>query len=278
MNPNVPLVDERRREVGRSCRRTPSRIVSALAREDAARGSAAATMTTTTSGRASAHSSGDDTSRTMGATSRERYAVVSCHVERPLDDAVWARFAALQEERPGGFAIAALDAACRCRRPARTSALWLERARGGGGAWPARAPHALDGARPRAPDGRRDRELACCDGGAAAAASTALTPTLFCGGGWYTDVEVAEACAELGYVDCTLRARRPPYLPAGERWATLAAPARVELPVGPHARRDADDALARRPRPLVWLAASCRPSSTSTSTTPTCWIGADERC
>src|SRR3954464_13674305 len=37
-----------------------------------------------------------------------RYAVVSCHVERPLDDEVWRRFAALQRRRPGGFAIAAL--------------------------------------------------------------------------------------------------------------------------------------------------------------------------
>ena len=47
-------------------------------------------------------------SASMGATSRERYAVVSCHVERPLDDSVWASFAALQDARPGGFAIAAL--------------------------------------------------------------------------------------------------------------------------------------------------------------------------
>src|SRR6266536_2349175 len=37
-----------------------------------------------------------------------RYAVVSCHVERPLDDEVWRRFSALQERRPGGFAVAAL--------------------------------------------------------------------------------------------------------------------------------------------------------------------------
>ena len=59
-----------------------------------------------------------------------------------------------------------------------------------------------------------------------------LTPTLFCGGGWYTDVEVAEACAELGYIDCTPRARRPPYLPPGERWASLAVQAIVELPSG----------------------------------------------
>jgi hypothetical protein len=59
-----------------------------------------------------------------------------------------------------------------------------------------------------------------------------LTPTLFCGGGWYTDSEVAEACAELGYLDCTPRASRPPYLGAGERWASLSDPAAVELPSG----------------------------------------------
>ena len=59
---------------------------------------------------------------------RERYAVVSCHVERPLDDRVWARFAELQERRPGGFRIAALI------RPADSAhgedeTAWLARAR-----------------------------------------------------------------------------------------------------------------------------------------------------
>src|SRR3990172_11687305 len=63
----------------------------------------------------------------MGATSQERYAVVSCHVERPLDDTAWEHFSALQERRPGGFAVAAL------MRPADPSAgeeesIWLERA------------------------------------------------------------------------------------------------------------------------------------------------------
>jgi len=57
-----------------------------------------------------------------------------------------------------------------------------------------------------------------------------LAPTLFCGGGWYTDAEVAEVCAELGYVDCTPRASRPPYLDDGGRWASLSEPATVELP------------------------------------------------
>ena len=57
-----------------------------------------------------------------------RYAVVSCHVERPLDDEVWARFSELQERRPGGFRIAAL------MRPPDSQAnedeiLWLGRAK-----------------------------------------------------------------------------------------------------------------------------------------------------
>jgi hypothetical protein len=59
-----------------------------------------------------------------------------------------------------------------------------------------------------------------------------LTPTLFCGGGWYTDPEVAEACAELGYVDCTPRTTRPPYLGPGEAWASLSEPSRVHLSSG----------------------------------------------
>jgi hypothetical protein len=163
----------------------------------------------------------------MGATSRERYAVVSCHVERPLDDEVWGHFSALQRRRPGGFRIAAL------LRPAdagfgEDESTWLARAREAAAHGPlghhthwtapdhARPSNGEPGERVLA-EGARLRELG-------------LAPTLFCGGGWYTDPEVAEACAELGYVDCTPRAARPPYLPDGERWASLAAPAFVELP------------------------------------------------
>ena len=166
----------------------------------------------------------------MPHTSRERYAVVSCHVERPLDDAVWSRFAALQDERPSGFVIAAL------LRPADRAfgeddgAVWLARARH----VESRAPlghhthwTAPDHARPSGEgagdrvrsEGRRLQEHG-------------LSATLFCGGGWYTDADVAEACSELGYVDCTPRATRPAYLAQGERWASLAGPATVELPSG----------------------------------------------
>ena len=190
----------------------------------------------------------------MGATSRERYAVVSCHVERPLDDAVWARFVALQRRRPGGFRVAAL------MRPADATfdedeATWLERAREAASLGPlgqhthwtapdhARPSGGGTGERVRA-EGQRLRELG-------------LAPTHFCGGGWYTDVDVAEACAELGYVDCTPRAARPPYLAPGERWASLAAPAEVELPSGrvlgaiptTHSLGDLARALRRRDLP-----------------------------
>ncbi len=165
----------------------------------------------------------------MPHTTRKRYAVVSCHVERPLDDEVWSRFSELQRRRPGGFAIAAL------MRPPDAAAgederTWLVRAREAA----ARSPlgqhthwTAPDHARPTAgatgervlAEGRRMHELG-------------LEPSLFCGGGWYTDVDVAEACAELDYMDLTPRARRPPYLASNEAWASLAAPARIRLPSG----------------------------------------------
>ncbi|MGH3078698.1 MAG: hypothetical protein ACRDPZ_11015 [Gaiellaceae bacterium] len=167
----------------------------------------------------------------MTAIPPERYAVLSCHVERPLDDEAWARFSALQQRRPGGFAVAALV------RPADSDAgedeaTWLGRAREAAARGPlGHHTHwtAPDHARPTAggagermrSEGARLRELG-------------LAPTLFCGGGWYADTDVAEACAELGYVDCTPRATRPPYLPRGEPWAFLPAPARIGLASGAH--------------------------------------------
>jgi len=190
----------------------------------------------------------------MARTLPESCAVVSCHVERPLDDAVWARFAALQARRPAGFAVAALI------RPADVThgedeAVWAARAREAA----RRAPlghhthwTAPDHARPTSgetgervlAEGRRLRELG-------------LAPTLFCGGGWYADADVAEACAELGYVDCTPRASRPPYLGDDERWAALSRPSRVVLPSGAtlavvpttHSLGDLARALLRRSLP-----------------------------
>lgn len=192
----------------------------------------------------------------MGGTSEKPYAVVSCHVERPLDDEVWGRFSALQRRRPGGFRIAALF------RPADTNfgedeARWVERARAAAEEGPlGHHTHwtAPDKARPKGggiaervlAEGLRLRELG-------------FAPTLFCGGGWYTDAEVAEVCAELGYVDCTPRPKRPHYLTPGERWASLSAPARLRLHSGrwlaavptTHAPRELGRVLAGRALPPV---------------------------
>src|SRR4029077_18049290 len=65
----------------------------------------------------------------------KRYAVGSCHVERPLDDECWSRFSALQARRAGGFRLAAL------MRPPDVEAgedeqRWLERARDAAGHGP----------------------------------------------------------------------------------------------------------------------------------------------
>src|SRR4051794_25341545 len=56
----------------------------------------------------------------------ERYAVVSCHVEQPLDDAVWRAFERLLARRPAGFVVTPF---IRPPAPSEDEALWLERAR-----------------------------------------------------------------------------------------------------------------------------------------------------
>jgi hypothetical protein len=153
-----------------------------------------------------------------------RYAVVSCHVERPLDDDVWKRFSALQERPPGRFAIAAL-----MRPPAEgeNEERWLERAREAVG----RGPFGLH-THWTAPDHARPT------GGAPAALvreqgrwldSLGLQPTFFCGGGWYIDDEVLAVVADLGYADCTATAFRPGYLEPGARHLQLEEPVWLEL-------------------------------------------------
>ena len=156
-----------------------------------------------------------------------RYAVVSCHVERPLDDEVWRRFAELQERPPGGIAIAAL-----MRPPANgeDAGLWLERAREAR----SRGPFGLH-THWTAPDHARPT------GGEPAAVvrkqgewlrSVGLAPTVFCGGGWYFDSDVAAAVAELGCVDCTATAFRPRYLAPDAVHLQLAEPTWLELDGG----------------------------------------------
>jgi hypothetical protein len=159
-----------------------------------------------------------------------RYALVSCHAERPLDDRVWSRFVRLQEERPGGFRIAAL-----LRPPAAAAGederVWLERAREAA----SRAPVGLH-THWTAPDHARPT-----DGEPAAVVRgqiewlrkrAGIEPVAFCGGGWYMDEAVASILAELGVTDCTATAFRPTYLPSGAPRLHVEEPGYVELPGG----------------------------------------------
>ena len=100
----------------------------------------------------------------------QRYAVVSCHVERVLDDEVWGAFERLLERRPAGFVVTPL------LRPPSAAAgedtqLWLERARRAAAVGAARPPHALGRPDAGAPAGcrRRSRDRARRSGVAARA-------------------------------------------------------------------------------------------------------------
>jgi hypothetical protein len=156
-----------------------------------------------------------------------RYAVVSCHVERPLDDEVWRRFSRLQRRRPGRFAIAAL---MRPPSPGEDERLWLERAREAQRLGPLGLhTHwtAPDHARPTRGD---PAALVREQGGWLR--EQGLEVGLFCGGGWYLDEGVAQAVAELGYADCTATAFKPSYLEPGAPQLQLQEPTWLQLTSG----------------------------------------------
>jgi hypothetical protein len=161
-------------------------------------------------------------------------ALVSCHVERPLDDDAWARFDAFQRARPGGFDVIALmrppDAAY-----GEDERRWLERARAAAG----RAPFGLHThwtspthARPTGGDpAERVREEVGW------LRERGLEPAFFCGGGWYTDDAVQAAVRELGLVDCTMRGAAPSHgvLPTTHSLGQLARAVPRRLPRYVHA-------------------------------------------
>jgi hypothetical protein len=158
-----------------------------------------------------------------------RYAVVSCHVERPLDDAVWEQFSSLQERSPAGFRITAL------MRPPDPEAgeeedRWLERAYSAArsGAlglhthWTAPDHARPTGADPAAVVRQQVQWLR----------ERGLRLSLFCGGGWYMDEPLAEALSELGFADSTATRFRPGYLPAEAPHLQASQPCHVELSSG----------------------------------------------
>lgn len=158
----------------------------------------------------------------------ERYAVVSCHVERALDDRTWERFAHLQGRRPGGFRIAAL------MRPPDEEAgedatRWLKRARLAAEQGPLGHHTHWGGPTQARPVGGNAADRVRREG--RWLREQGLRPTIFCGGGWYLDAGVANALAELEYADCTATAFRPRYLAADAPRLDAHTPCRV-APVG----------------------------------------------
>jgi hypothetical protein len=157
-------------------------------------------------------------------------AVVSCHVERPLDDAAWSAFERLLRRRPGGFVVTPFMRPPDADEEA-DSERWLERARRAaslaplahhthwGGASRARPPDDIDPAKKVAAEVEWLR-------------SHGLAPKYFCGGGWYLDVPVAETLAVFGYVDCTATTFRQSYLDASAPRLQLDSAARLLLPSG----------------------------------------------
>ena len=153
--------------------------------------------------------------------------MVSCHVERPLDDRVWEAFSRLQEDRPGGLVIAALMRPPDLDAGERDEDVWLARARAAHDRGPLGHHTHFTSPTHARPTGGDTGARVLREG--AWLRERGVAPTLFCGGGWYTDASVARACAELLYVDCTPRSTRPRYLKDGDAWASLASPARVSL-------------------------------------------------
>jgi hypothetical protein len=149
-------------------------------------------------------------------------AVVSCHVERPLDDRCWAAFSRLQARRPAGFAIAALmrppDASA-----GESEALWAARARIAAQRGPLGHHTHWGGPGQARPVEGDPAERVRREG--AWLRERGLKPALFCGGGWYMDEGVATVVAEFGYADCTATTFRPAYLPPGAPRLSLAEPA-----------------------------------------------------
>jgi hypothetical protein len=161
-------------------------------------------------------------------SSVERYAVVSCHAERPLDDRVWAAFERLLRGRPGGFVVTPL-----LRPPAEgeDERLWLERARLAASLAPLGHHTHWGGVTQARPVGDTDA-AALVRSEIDWLRERGLEPRFFCGGGWYLDAPLAETLAAHGYVDCTATTFRQSYLADDAPRLQLDAPARVVLPSG----------------------------------------------
>ena len=161
-------------------------------------------------------------------TSFARYAVVSCHAERLLDDRVWNAFERLLRRRPGGFVVTPF-----LRPPAEEEdeTVWLERARLAAALAPLGHHTHWGGVTQARPVGDTDA-AAVVRAEADWLRDRGLEPRYFCGGGWYLDLPLAETLSAYGYVDCTATTFRQTYLAEGAPRLGLEGPALLRLPGG----------------------------------------------
>jgi hypothetical protein len=161
-------------------------------------------------------------------------AIVSCHLEQPLRDDVWARFDDLQRRRPGGFDVIALmrppDAA-----HGEDAGRWLTRARAAAERGPFGLHTHWTSPTHARPTGGEPAERVRQEAGWVR--EQGLEPAYFCGGGWYTDDAVRNVVRELGLVDCTERGRlpHPGVLPTTHSLGQLARAVLGPLPAYVHA-------------------------------------------
>ena len=176
----------------------------------------------------------------MPETSVPSGSVVSCHLERPLDDEVWRRFDAFRRRHEVISLIRPPDAA-----HGEDERVWLQRARtldriGLHTHWTS-PTHARPTAGDPAERVRRE---------AAWMREHGLEPHWFCGGAWYTDDAVRATVRELGLVDCTVRGGVPHegVLPTTHSLGQLARAVLAPLPPYVHAYFHDYDLLSARRR------------------------------
>jgi hypothetical protein len=174
-------------------------------------------------------------------------AVVSCHLERPLDDECWRRFDAFRRRFPVLALIRPPDAAF-----GEDEERWLERARtldqiGLHTHWTS-PTHARPTGDAEPAERVRRETLWMRERG--------LEPGWFCGGGWYADEAVAATVQELGLVDCTPRDGLPRdgVLPTTHSVGRLARSVLRPLPPYVHAYFHDYDLLDPRRRAALYVA------------------------
>ena len=203
-----------------------------------------------------------------------RYAVVSCHVERPLDDDVWSRFGALQERGP---AVSRSQPSCGRRRDGRERGPLARAGAGGAGAWALRAAHALDRTGPRAADRRRSGSARARAGTPGSTRPASSRPSSAAAAGTSTTTSGRSRRSRLRGLH---RDRVPSRLPGAGGSAPAAARSRsgsssVPAPACSSCRRRIRSACSR----AAVLGRSADRSCTRTSTTPTCsTVGALRLC